>query len=645
MSLGAIDFGLIVDGAVIIVENAVRRLGEQQRASSSPLSDSERSQVVEEAALEVRSASVFGELIIAIVYLPIVVLRGLEGKMFQPMALTVLFAIGGAFVFSLTLVPVLASYFLRAKSEGHTETWLMRRAHALYGPVLRATMRRRSIALSGGLVILVLGIGVATKLGAEFVPQFDEGDLLLEVRRMPGISLTESLAIDRRVQRAALTVPEIERAIGRIGAPEVANDPMGLEESDIYLLLKPRDAWRRDVDKAAIANQLSEAVARDVPEAAIAISQPIQMRVNELVAGVRSDVGVQLYGPDLDVLQQLSDKIALQLRRVPGAVDVRPPQGGGLSYLRVIPDRARLARYGLTVEDVNILVETIAVGRSAGVIFERDRRFALVVKTGQVTGNLETVRALPLKASTGQMVPLGDVAEVKLEPGPSLVNRQQQARRAVVEFNVRGRDMVAVVDEAKARIDREVPRPVGYRLEWGGQFEHYLSARTRLAVIVPVALAMILFLLWLAFRAVLPAVLIFVNIPFAATGGVFALWLRGIPFSISAGVGFIALFGVAVLNGLVLVSFARHREVEGGSASESIAGAAEHRLRPVLMTALVAALGFLPMALSTAPGSEVQRPLATVVIGGLATATALTLLLFPAVYSVAHRRRGATHGA
>jgi cobalt-zinc-cadmium resistance protein CzcA len=637
MSLGAIDFGLIVDAAVIIVENAVRRLAEARARLGRDLTGEERTTVVEEAAIEVRSASVFGEAIIAIVYVPILALRGIEGKLFHPMARTVLFALVGAFVLSLTLVPVLASLFLRPRVGEH-ETRIMRRARRAYEPVLARALRRPSITLGIGLVVLALGGALAPRLGAEFVPQLDEGDLLLEVRRLPGISLTETLATDKRIQLAVRGVPEIDHAIARAGAPEVATDPMGSEQSDVYLTLKPRDRWRPGLTKDALGDEVARAVEREVPEIALALSQPIQMRTNELMAGVRSDVAVQIYGPDLDRLRALGEETSTALRGIKGVVDLRREQTAGLTYLRIKPDRARLARYGLTVEDVNAVTETMAVGRQVGTIFEADRRFELVVRSAlDFTGDLDLFRSLPLKSSLGQVVPLGDVAEVALEKGPALVNRDQQSRRLIVEFNVRGRDVVSTVEEARAAVLQKVSLPTGYRIEWGGQFENYVKARQRLAIVVPLALGLIVFLLWLAFGKVKPAALVFINVPFAAVGGVLLLGLRGLPFSISAGVGFIALFGVAVLNGLVLVSFCQHLQDQGTSPRDAIAQAASLRLRPVLMTALVAALGFVPMALSRAPGAEVQRPLATVVIGGLISATALTLLLFPAVYALVHR--------
>jgi cobalt-zinc-cadmium resistance protein CzcA len=642
MSLGAIDLGLIVDGAVIIVENAVRRLSERQHELGRALTGAERTNVVEEATLEVRSASVFGEAIIAIVYLPILALIGIEGKLFRPMATTVLLALAGAFVFSLTVIPVLTSYLVRANRDEH-ETWLLRKAHRGYVPALRVAMRHRWMTLSVGVLALAGAVGLFTRIGAEFVPQLDEGDLVVEARRLPGISLDESVRTDLRVQRALLEIPEVSHVVSRTGAPEVATDPMGVEQSDIYVRLKPHDDWRRGLTREALSKEIADAIEEKVPEVAAAVSQPIQMRTNELIAGVRSDVAVLLYGPNLDQLATLGDRVANVVRGVDGAVDVRVEQVAGLRYLRIVPDRAKLARYGLSVEDVNQIAETMSVGHPTGEVLEGERRFGIVVKTHHgFSGDLDALKALPLRAVTGQIVPLGDVAELSFENGPAQVSRESQSRRLSVEFNVRGRDLLSVVEDVRGRVRNEVKLPTGYRAEYGGEFEHYTEAKARLIVVVPLALSLILFLLWLAFRSVRPAALIFLNVPFAIVGGVVALWVRDIPFSISAGVGFIALFGVAVLNGLVLVSFARHLEEAGERPVDAIRRAAELRLRPVVMTALVASLGFVPMALSTTPGSEVQRPLATVVIGGLITATLLTMFVLPAVYArFAARNEGA----
>ncbi len=637
MSLGAIDFGLIVDGAVIIVENAVRRLGERAGELGRPLDNEERIDVVRASTLEVRSASVFGEAIIAIVYLPILALTGVEGKLFRPMAITVLFALAGAFVLSLTVVPVLTSFFVRPKPGSH-ETWLIRRARAVYAPILDAALRRRWIPLAGAVAALAVASLLFGHVGAEFVPQLDEGDLLVEARRLPGIALSNTVATDLRLEAAIKKIPEVAAVVSRAGAPEVATDPMGVEQSDVYVTLKPPKEWRAGVTKESLAKQISEIVEHDVPEIAGAVSQPIQMRTNELVAGIRSDVAVLVYGRDLAELATIGSKIADVVRKIPGATDVRLEQVAGLQYLRVQPDRAKLARYGLTIEDVNIVTETLAVGHHVGEVLEGERRFGIVIKTQHsVADSMESLLSLPLRSVTGQVVPLGDLADLKFTTGPAQISREKQSRRITVEFNVRKRDLLSVVGEAQAAVQREIKLPTAYHVEWGGQFEHYTEARDRLTLVVPLALGLIMFMLWLAFRDLRAGALIFINVPFAIVGGVFALWLRSIPFSISAGVGFIALFGVAVLNGLVLVSFARHLEAEGVDHVQAIRQASEMRLRPVLMTALVASLGFVPMALSTAPGSEVQRPLATVVIGGLISATVLTLLVLPVVYAALAR--------
>jgi heavy metal efflux system protein len=665
MSLGAIDFGLIVDGAVIIVENAVRRLSERARATGGnyaarggdmadlralvpgvapsarprPLTAAERLQTVEQATLEVRSASVFGEAIIAIVYVPLLALTGMEGKLFRPMALTVLLALGGAFVLSLTFVPVLTSYLVRERI-GTPDTPIVARVRAAYAAGLRRAMKHRWITIAAA-VGTVVGAGIlGSRLGAEFVPQLDEGDLLIEARRLPGVALSESVETGLRLERALREIPEVRTVVTRTGAPEVATDPMGLEQSDVYIELKPQDEWRRGITKADLAASVAEKMEQRVPEMAGGISQPIQMRTNELVAGVRSDVAVLVYGTNIESLKELGDRIATAVRGVRGAVDVRVEQVAGLRYLRIVPDRNKLARYGLTIADVNQITETVSVGHRVGTVHEGDRRFSVVIKSAHgFTGDVDAFRALPLRSVTGQIVPLGDVAEVGFSSGPAQISRENQSRRLTIEFNIRGRDLLSVVNDARRAVAASVPMPEGYRTEWGGQFEHYLEARARLLVVVPIALALILFLLWLAFRSRRAALVIFLNVPFAVVGGIVALVVRGLPFSISAGVGFIALFGVAVLNGLVLISFAGQLERTGVPHREAVLRAAEVRLRPVLMTALVASFGFLPMALSAAPGSEVQRPLATVVIGGLVSATILTILVLPVVYAVLGRPR------
>jgi heavy metal efflux system protein len=634
MSLGAIDFGLIVDGAVIVVENAARRLTEASGRLGRALTADERARVIHDSTLEVRGAAVFGEIIIAIVYLPILALSGIEGKLFHPMAYTVLFALAGAFIASLTIVPVLTHYLVRPHPHAR-ETLLLRAVHRVYSPVLGLALRWRVATLAAGTLALAGGVALFGRLGAQFVPQLDEGDVLVEARRMPGTALTTSVATSLRLERALKEkIPEVVSVVTRTGSPELATDPMGVEQSDVYIALRERDEWREGLIKDQLAEEVAEAVEAAVPEIAAGISQPIQMRTNELVAGVRSDVGVIVYGPELATLASIGADVLARVRGIPGVVDARVEQVAGLQYLRVEPDRARLARYGLTIDDVNLATEALAVGRKVGVVLEGERRFDMTVKLDHgFTGDLSALRTIPLRAQTGRIVPLGDVAALRFEPGPALVNREKQSRRLIVEFNIRGRDLVSTVQEVQAVVARTVELPVGYRVEYGGTFEHYLTARDRLIVIVPLALLLIIFMLWTALGRMRAALIIFLNVPFAIVGGVLALWLRALPFSISAGIGFIALFGVAVLNGLVLVSFCQRMQAEGLGRAEAIRQAAELRLRPVLTTALVAALGFIPMALSTAPGSEVQRPLATVVIGGLVSASLLTLLVLPAVYA------------
>ncbi len=632
MSLGALDFGIIIDGSVIVVENASRRLGEAAKAGGPP-GARRRLAIVRSATAEVRGATVYGEAIIAVVYLPILTLTGVEGKLFTPMATTVLFALAGAFILSLTLVPVLSSLLLRGRAD-RKETLLMRLAIRIYRPVLSFVLRRRAVVIVGGVGVLIVGAVLASRLGAEFVPQLDEGDILVEARRLPGVALTEAVAQDDRLQKALMPIPEVQHVVSKTGAPELALDPMGMEQTDVYIKLADDDQWRSGLTKPALAAEIREAVEAAVPEIAASLSQPIEMRTNELVAGVRSDVGILIYGPDLDQLVALGEQAQRAVQGIEGVADARTEQIAGLRYLRIIPDRAKLARYGLSVADVNLAAETMAVGHPTGMVLEGDRQFAIRVLVNHTpAGEIEALSSVPLRTAQGHVVPLGDVAELRFTDGPAAINREGQSRRIVVEFNVEGRDMASVVADARKAIDASVEAIPGYRIEWGGTFHHYEEAKTRLSWVVPAALAFIVFLLWSAFSSVRPVTLILFTIPLALVGGVAALWLRGIPFSISAGVGFIALLGVAVLNGLVLVSVARDAQAQGVGATEAIRSAASLRLRPVLMTAFTDVLGFVPMAFSTAPGAEVQRPLATVVIGGVLSATVLTLVLLPAVYS------------
>ncbi len=645
MSLGALDFGIIVDGAVIVVENAARRLGVRRSELGRALRRQERVEVVRDATLEVRRATVYGEAIIALVYVPILMLRGTEGKLFTPMATTVLFALAGAFVLSLTLVPVLSALLIQPRPEAKP-TLLMRALSWGYRPLLDGVLRGRVLVVLVGAGIFAAASTLLPQLGAEFVPQLDEGDILIEGRRIPGVSLSQSIEHDLRIQEALMPIPEIEHVVCKTGSPELATDVMGIGDTDVFIQLADPEHWRPGLTKDDLVEEIHAAATTAVPEVASSISQPIEMRTNELVAGIRSDVGILIYGPDLDRLVSLGGDVASAVRNLPGVVDVRAEQISGLTYLEVIPDRDKLARYGLSIADVNLVAETIAVGHPAGTILEGDRKFGLrVMMKHAPAGDIDALARLPVRAPGGLLVPLGEVAELRFVKGPVAVDREGLARRIIVEFNIRGRDLVSTVEAAQRAVKDRVRLPVGYRMEWGGMFEDYQSARDRLEVIVPITVGLILFVLWSAFRAIRPSLVVLLNVPFAAVGGVVALYLRDIPFSISAGVGFIALFGVVILNDLVLVTFARRREAEGASPADAVRHACDQRLRPVLMTALTDVLGFIPMAISTAPGAEVQRPLATVVIGGVITATLLTLFLLPAVYSLVAKGRPRTSGA
>ena len=633
MSMGAIDFGLIVDGAVIIVENAVRRLSMAIKEKGSLLTTEEKIETIKQATIEVRKATIFGETIIAIVYLPVLSLSGVEGKMFIPMAETVLYALFGAFVLSLTVVPVLATYILKVEEPEEHETWLFHKFKIYYIPILDKFMNAKNKVFTVAIASIVLSFVLFANLGAEFMPELDEGSMLLEVARLPSVSLSESIDTGRRIEHALKEkFPELLHAVSRTGSPDIATDPMGIDRTDIYLQLKPKEEWRFEREK--LMQALVEKVEESVPEVAVSVSQPIKMRTNELIAGIRSDIGVKIFGEDIKTLREIGEKTSNELRKINGVVDLKIEQLGGLNYLRIKPRRESLARYGVNILDINQVTEILSSGYMAGSVFEGNKRFDITIKTNRdIHFNLEEIRSLPVKSSSGISIPLGDLADVYTESGPVQISHQNQYRRMIVEFNVRGRDMMSVVKEANELLTKNIPLPVGYRFEFGGKYENYISARNTLLVVVPLTLCLILFLLWLAFGQVTPALMIFLNVPFAITGGVLFLYLRGIPFSISAGVGFIALFGVAVLNGLVLISFTKEQELEGLSHTDAVVSAAHIRLRPVLMTAIVAATGFIPMAVSTSMGAEVQRPLATVVIGGLITASILTLLVLPVVYA------------
>jgi cobalt-zinc-cadmium resistance protein CzcA len=625
MSLGAIDFGLIVDSSVIMVENCVRRLGIEGRTRS-------RAAIVLDAAIEVRKPTLFGELIIAIVFLPILTLEGVEGKLFRPMALTVIFALLGSMILSMTAVPALASLLLRPGRGEEHDVWLVRLIKRAYEPIL-GLVQRHPAATALTAALLFLGtIPLAGNLGAEFMPRLNEGDLLIEAVRIPSASLEGAVDASTRIEKVLREFPEVKTVYCKTGRPEIANDVMGVHQTDVWTLLKPMEEWRPGVTRDDLIAAMDEALTSKVPGVAFGFSQPIEMRVNELVAGVKSDVAVLIYGPELEVLRAKSEEVARVLSGLKGAQDLKVPASGQLPMLRVAVRRDQLARYGIDANDVMDAVSALG-GKTVGVVMEGQARYAIQVRFPESwREDPERIKAIRLADPMGRAIALGDLADVLLEEGPSEVERDHAQRRAVVGVNVRGRDLAGFVADAERSVAESVDLPPGYVIRWGGQFEHLQTASKRLMLVVPVTLAMIFLLLYASSQSVRTTILIALALPMATTGGVVALALRGLPFSISAGIGFIALSGVAVLNGMVWMNAATHLHQRGLSARESAHEASLTRLRPILMTALTGGLGFLPMALATSPGAEIQRPLATVVIGGLITSTLLTTLVVPAIY-------------
>jgi cobalt-zinc-cadmium resistance protein CzcA len=636
MSLGALDFGLIVDGAVVMVENAVRRRAAAQHEHSAEPPE----RTILAACLEVARPVVFAVGIIGIVYLPILSLRGIEGKMFVPMALTVIFALLGSLILSLTYVPAMLSLILRGP-VAEKESLLIRWSKRIYRPALDFVMQNRAKVLAVAVALVLISGILFPFLGGEFIPRLDEGDILIEAILLPSVSLTQATKTTTEVEKVARTFPEVRQVVSKIGAPAVANDSMSINQCDIFVLLHPPDTWTTGRTKEQLVAALAEKLEAEVPEvASFGFMQPIEMRVNELIAGARGDVAVKLYGDDLDVLADKGEEIERILAGVPGAVETKAETTTGLPQLQVKADRAAIARYGLNVEDVNDLVESVFAGKKAGEMVQGEQRFDLVLRLNErASQSVESVKNLILISPTGAKVPLSQVAEVSLVDSAAQISRDDTRRRIVVSTNVRDRDVRSFVQEARLRIDKGVKLPPGYYLKWGGAFENLERASNRLLIVVPIALFLIFVLLFTTFGSARQSLLIYSGIPFAIVGGVFALAVRGMPFSISAGVGFIALFGVAVLNGVVMVSYINKLRDEGRSIAEAVREGADTRLRPVLMTALVASLGFIPMALATSAGAEVQRPLATVVIGGLVTSTVLTLLILPTLYRWFERER------
>jgi cobalt-zinc-cadmium resistance protein CzcA len=646
MSLGALDFGIIIDGAVVIVENCVRRLAHAQQKLGRPLTLQERFQEVFAASQEARRPLLYGQLIIMVVYLPIFALTGVEGRMFTPMALTVVIALLGAMLLSITFIPAAVALFIGDK-VAEKENAIMRAAKRWYAPLLDQVMRNTPVVLTGAAVAVVLSGLLATRMGSEFVPSLNEGDIAIQALRIPGTSLTQSLAMQQQLESKLMANhKEIARVFARTGTAEIASDPMPPNISDGYIMLKPRDAWPEPKKSREQLLAEIEATATSLPGNNYEFSQPIQLRFNELISGVRSDVAVKLFGDDMLVLDSTAAKIAGVLGKIPGATEVKVEQTTGLPMLTVQIDREQTARYGLNIADVQSAIATAIGGQEAGTLFQGDRRFDIVVRLpDSLRSDLEQLKRLPIALPLGaaaegraRFIPLGEVASLQVAPGPNQISREDGKRRIVISANVRGRDIGSFVADATQQLQAQVAIPAGYWTSWGGQFEQLQSATKRLELVVPVALALVFVLLFAMFGNVKDGLLVFSGIPFALTGGIVALWLRDIPMSISAAVGFIALSGVAVLNGLVMIAYIRQLREQGMPLQDAIREGAITRLRPVLMTALVASLGFVPMAIATGTGAEVQRPLATVVIGGILSSTALTLLVLPLLYRLAYRR-------
>lgn len=636
MSLGAIDFGLIIDGAVVMVENAVRRLAEAREHKGTTLTRAEVRQSVWDAAKEVAKPTAFAVSIITVVYLPILTLEGTEGKMFKPMALTVVFALLGALALTMTFVPVLASLVLSGDTrEGRNP--VMAFFSRIYAPVLDFALSRRGVVTGAAVAVLAVAGLVGGRLGSEFVPQLDEGSIVIQPVRVRTVDVAQTIKLVTAYERKVLEVPEVMTVFSRSGTPEVATDPMPMSLTDSFLMLKPTNQWRKGMTKAKLIEEL-EAKVSEVPGQGYNFTQPIQMRFAELVSGVKADVGVKVFGDDLGELKAKADEIADVLRGIPGAQDVEVEQVDDVPVLQIEIDRDATARLGVTIDEIQELIEVSLGGKPVGQVVEGDKRFDVTVRLPEAQRkDAEAVRRVLVETPDGGSVPLSALARIDDVPAPAQISRESGKRRVVVQLNVRGTDLGSFVNRARAEIKEKVKLKEGTYLTWGGQFENLQQASRRLAVVVPLALAMIFILLFTTFGSLKQALLVFTGVPLAVTGGVVALAVRGMPFSIAAGVGFIALSGVAVMNGLVMVSAVNRLRADGLGVVDAVRTGARERLRPVLMTALVAALGFVPMAFNTGIGAEVQRPLATVVVGGILTATVLTLVVLPSLYAMFER--------
>ncbi len=642
LSLGAIDFGLLVNGAVILVENAIRCLSERQRQLGRALTEDERRETMTNASLEVARPVAFGVAIVLVVFLPILTLEGIEGKLFRPMALTMIFALLGSLILSLTLMPVLANLFL-TRQVNEKEPWLVRLAHRLYAPVLAYAMRFRKTMILGAFALLAVTLLLASRMGGEFLPKLGEGAIVGTTVRVAGVSVEEAVAVNDRIEKLLLAEfkDEIENIWTRLGTAEVATDPMGIELSDFFLALKPRKQWKKAHTQAELVEQMQKLFVK-IPGLRVAFSQPIEMRMNEMIAGVRGDVAIKIYGDDLDTLLRLSDEVQKVLGEIRGRGEVTGEQLTGQPVLQVKVDPQAIARFGVPTRNVLNVIECVGTKR-VGEIREGQRRFPLVVRLpDRQRSDPDALAATLIPTATGSVLPLNRVAKVVETEGPATINREWGKRRITVQCNVRDRDVATFVDEARAKIGAGVKLPEGYSIEWGGQFENMQRANRRLMFIVPMAMGLIFVLLYFSLGSLRDVLIVATGIPLGAVGGVAALWLRGMPFTVSSGIGFIALSGVAILNGLVLVEFIKEKLQAGVPLEVAVREGCLVRLRPVLMGALVAALGFVPMAINVGVGGEVQRPLATVVIGGVVTNTVLTLLVLPVLYVIAGRLRRKT---
>ena len=633
MSLGAIDFGIIVDGAVVMIENSIRKLHERQHSIIQGNSVESVKQTLLNSFYEVGRPIVFGVAIIIIVYLPILSLEGIEGKMFKPMAYTVVYALIGALFLTLTYVPVVSTFFFKKGKVSEKESPVIKFLKPFYHKTLLFALNRKVLVVGLAVVLFSVSIFLFTRLGGEFIPTLDEGDILIELRRLPSISLTESIHTSQMLEAELKSIPEVINVVSKTGRPEIATDPMSIYQSDVYVKMKPREEWKTAKTKEEMIEKMTEVMSR-IPGIGGGFSQPIEMRFNELIAGVRSDVGVKIFGEDLDTLARIGNDITELMNQIKGAKDIRMQQVEGLPQLRIVIDREKIARYGINVSDANILIETALAGKNVGKIYEGEKQFDVVVKLHkQASNDVDEIKNLLVPTSNRSMIRLGDIAHFVMIEGPSEISHSAGRRMLVVECNVRERDIESFVNELQDKIDKKIKFPVGYQIKYGGEFENLQRASDRLTIVVPIALGLIFLLLFASVNSIKQALIIFTGIPFAVVGGVVALWLRDMPFSISAGVGFIALFGVAVLNGVVMLTYYNKLIDEGMGIREAVIKGSEIRLRPVITTALVASLGFIPMAVSTSAGAEVQRPLATVVIGGLITSTLLTLVVLPTVYN------------